>query len=80
MIEALEVASKNITQLSTQHANDLNKNCASTNAMAVVDQCNSNIGALSLTQLDAANRLIAMPLQFDRELQSIYAKAEPYVL
>lgn len=80
LTEAFDVANKHFTKLATHHAHDLNKNCTLTNAMSVVDHCNSNIGALSMRQLDAASQLVAMPMQFDRDLQSAYAKAEPYVL
>lgn len=72
---AYNSSTKRITDLSIQYLNDVNTRCAQLNPSKVIDECSAKI-AVKPEQLDAANKLVAMPQQFDREIQLRWAPVE----
>lgn len=72
---AYNSSTKLITDLSIQYLNDVNTRCAQLNPSKVIDECSAKL-ACKPEQLDAANKLVAMPQQFDREIQLRWATVE----
>lgn len=75
MKQAYNSSTSRITDLSIQYLNDVNTRCAELNPSKIIDECSAKI-SVTPEQLDAANKLVAMPHQFDREFQSRWATVE----
>lgn len=76
---AYQTATSKIIELKKKYLTDINTKCASLDASTVLDDAAKSIENVAVKQRDVANQIVALPKEFEDELQSKYVQVEDFI-